>query len=144
MLSRIALTSPTARRLFASSTKAAASSRDITRIDPNTLPTMSQAVVHKDIVYLSGQVDGTAPDLEGQMKNVLAKIDSLLENAGTDKSRLITSNIWLKDIGNDFGKMNEIWNAWVDPENKPVRATVESNLAFPNMLVEVQVTAAKK
>eukprot|EP00566_Odontella_aurita_P024106 CAMPEP_0113553396 /NCGR_PEP_ID=MMETSP0015_2-20120614/15589_1 /TAXON_ID=2838 /ORGANISM="Odontella" /LENGTH=105 /DNA_ID=CAMNT_0000454459 /DNA_START=190 /DNA_END=507 /DNA_ORIENTATION=+ /assembly_acc=CAM_ASM_000160 len=105
---------------------------------------MSQAVVHKDIVYLSGQVDGTAPDLEGQMKNVLAKIDSLLENAGTDKSRLITSNIWLKDIGNDFGKMNEIWNAWVDPENKPVRATVESNLAFPNMLVEVQVTAAKK
>eukprot|EP00567_Pseudictyota_dubia_P014532 CAMPEP_0197451602 /NCGR_PEP_ID=MMETSP1175-20131217/29531_1 /TAXON_ID=1003142 /ORGANISM="Triceratium dubium, Strain CCMP147" /LENGTH=105 /DNA_ID=CAMNT_0042984375 /DNA_START=44 /DNA_END=361 /DNA_ORIENTATION=- len=105
---------------------------------------MSQAVVHDNIVYLSGQVDGTAPDLEGQMKNVLTKIDGLLAEAGTDKSRLLTSSVWLKDIGRDFGAMNEIWNGWIDPENKPVRATVESNLAMPNLLVEVQVTAAKK
>ena len=69
-------------------------------------------------------------------------MDSLLEQAGTSKSNLLTAQIWLKDINRDFKGMNEVWNAWLDPENKPVRATVESQMARPQILVEVQVTAA--
>ena len=69
---------------------------------------MSQAVIHNGIVYLSGQVDGTADDVTGQTKNVLANVDKYLQEAGTDKSKLLTSTIWLKDIGRDFGAMNEV------------------------------------
>ena len=108
------------------------------------LPTMSQLVVHNDIVYISGQVDASADDVKGQTKNILGQVDALLKEAGTDKTRLLTSNIWLKDIGEDFQAMNEVWVEWMDPDNKPVRATVEANLARPNLLVEIQVTAAKK
>ena len=118
-------------------------SAEITRLGTNVLPPMSQAVVHNGIVYLSGQVDATADDIEGQTKNVLAKVDQYLSEAGTDKSKLLTASIWLKDIEKDFGAMNEVWNAWIDPNNKPARATTESNLASPKMLVEVQVTAVK-
>ena len=124
-------------------------SSDIVRLRPDVIPTMSQVVIHKDIVYISGQIDATAvgkgndaPGIEEQTKNVLGKIEDLLGEAGTDKSRLLSSSLWIKDIQKDFGTVNAIWLDWIDPENKPVRATVESNLAFPELLVEVQVTAA--
>lgn len=69
-------------------------------------------------------------------------ISTYLEEAGTDKSKLLTATIWVKDIKSDFASMNEVWNAWIDPNNKPVRATTEASLAAPNMLVEIQVSAA--
>ena len=72
----------------------------------------------------------------------MAKVDDLLQQAGTSKSKLLTANIWLKDIGKDFQAMNDVWNKWLDPENKPVRATVQAEMARPNILVEIQVTAA--
>jgi enamine deaminase RidA (YjgF/YER057c/UK114 family) len=105
-------------------------------------PNMSQAVIHNGIVYISGQVDATASDIQGQTKNVLAKIDSLLKEAGTDKSKLLTASVWVKDINKDFKGMNSVWSKWIDPKNKPVRATVEANMASPDILVEVQVSAA--
>jgi enamine deaminase RidA (YjgF/YER057c/UK114 family) len=77
-----------------------------------------------------------------QTKGVLAKVDDLLKQAGTNKSNLLTAQIWLKDIERDFKGMNQVWNGWLDPNNKPVRATVESPMARPEILVEVQVTAA--
>ena len=70
------------------------------------------------------------------------RCDDLLKDAGTSKSNLLTASIWLKDIKRDFKDMNEVWNGWLDPNNKPVRATVEANLARDVLLVEVQVTAA--
>jgi len=115
----------------------------IQRLGTDVLPPMSQAVIHNNIVYLSGQVDATADDVVGQTKNILAKVDKYLQEAGTDKSKLLTSAIWLKDIDRDFTAMNEVWNSWIDPNNKPVRATTEASLASPKMLVEIQVTAAK-
>ncbi|KAK1736509.1 RutC family protein [Skeletonema marinoi] len=142
---KTALTS-TARRQQSLFSKTAApynSSGGITRLGTEVLPTMSQAVMHNDIVYLSGQVDGTGEDVVAQTKNVLAKVDAYLEEAGTDKSKLLTSTIWLKNIERDFGAMNEVWCQWIDDNNKPVRATTEASLAAPNMLVEIQVTAAK-
>jgi len=57
----------------------------------------------------------------GQTKNVLAKVDNLLEQAGTSKSNLLTASIWLKEIDKDFKAMNTVWNEWLDPDNKPVR-----------------------
>ena len=71
-------------------------------------------------------------------------MDDLLEQAGTSKSNLLTSSIWLKEIDQDFKAMNAVWNDWLDSDNKPVRATVEARMARPQILVEIQVTAATK
>ena len=103
---------------------------------------MSQIVIHGGIVYLSGQVadDDRAP-IDEQTRQVLAKIDPHLATAGTDKSQLLTTNIWLKKIS-DFAAMNEVWNAWVAPGQPPARATVEATLARPSLPVEIMVTAA--
>jgi enamine deaminase RidA (YjgF/YER057c/UK114 family) len=104
---------------------------------------MSDIVIHDKKVYLSGQVDETgAKDIAGQTRGTLAEIDRLLALAGTNKSKLIRATIWLKDIEKDFGGMNAVWTEWVDPENKPVRATTEAKLASGEYLVEIQVEAA--
>ncbi len=110
----------------------------IKRIDSG--PRMSQAVVHDGRVYLAGVVadDGSA-DVAGQTKQILDTIDSLLAKAGTDKSKLLTVNIWLADIG-DFAAMNAVYDAWVHPTEKPVRACVEAKLARPELKVEIQVS----
>jgi enamine deaminase RidA (YjgF/YER057c/UK114 family) len=103
---------------------------------------MCSAVVHKMVLTTMGVIDTDGTTVEEQTRNILKKIDDLLERAGTDKSKLLTANIWLKDISTGFEPMNSVWVNWIDPANKPVRATVEANLAFPNVLVEIQVTAA--
>ena len=99
---------------------------NITRMGVDENPNMSQTVIHNGIVYISGQVDNTGSDVKAQTVNILDKVDTLLEEAGTDKSKLLTANIWLKDIGIDFQDMNGVWNTWLDSDNKPVRATGES------------------
>jgi enamine deaminase RidA (YjgF/YER057c/UK114 family) len=107
-----------------------------------TGPRMSQAVVHGNTVYIAGQIaDTPVPSVADQTKQVLAKIDKLLKEAGTDKSRLLSANIWLTDISR-FEEMNQVWDAWVSPGNTPARATVQSTLARPANLVEIMVVAA--
>lgn len=114
----------------------------IRRLHPG--PRMSQAVIHGDIVYLAGQVAAEAvPTVGGQTIQILATIDALLAETGTDKSRLISANIWLADIGT-FAEMNAVWDAWVSPGNTPARATVEAKLARADLLVEIMVTASLK
>lgn len=107
-------------------------------------PRMSQAVIHGDTVYLAGQVALDAPGASAtdQTKNILDRIDALLAEAGTDKSKLITATIWLSDMS-DFNEMNTVWDAWVTPGDTPCRACVESpRLASPDYTVEIQVAAA--
>jgi enamine deaminase RidA (YjgF/YER057c/UK114 family) len=112
----------------------------ITRIQSGAR--MSEAVVFNGVVYLAGQVPGDASlDIGGQTRQVLASIDALLASAGTDKSRLLTAQIFLADMG-DFAGMNAEWDAWVSPGNTPTRATVEARLANPRLKVEIVVTAA--
>ena len=113
----------------------------ITRLG-TTDPRMSKIVIHAGTVHICGQTDATGADVTEQTQNTLAKVDELLAEAGTSKSSLISASIWLKHIEKDFKTFNENWNAWVDPDNKPVRFCVEANLARPVLLVEVQVTAA--
>ncbi|MBB3949776.1 RidA family protein [Aureimonas jatrophae] len=103
---------------------------------------MSGAVVHGDTVYLSGQVGNAGDDVTQQTVTVLERVDALLAAAGTDKSKLLQATIWLADM-NDFGAMNAVWDAWVDPANTPARATGESKLAAPDYLVEIIVVAAR-
>ena len=113
----------------------------ITRINTDD-PRMSKAVVHNGIVYLSGLIDTTGSDVTAQSKNILKEVDELLEKAGTSKTNILSASIWLNDIDKDFKAMNEVWVEWLDPEHKPVRATVQSPMALPQLLVEIQVTAA--
>lgn len=105
-------------------------------------PRMSQAVVHGNTVYLAGQVAGDpVPSVTEQTKQILATIDGLLAEAGTDKTKLLSATIYLKDIAG-FGEMNAVWDGWVAPGASPARATVEAGLARPPLLVEIMVTAA--
>ena len=104
---------------------------------------MSQTVLHGNTVYTAGQVAKSAPGTSTaeQPRVILSQIDSLLSEAGTDKSRLLSANIWLSDIG-DFNEMNEVWDAWVVPGQTPCRACVQSKLAVPQFTVEISVIAA--
>lgn len=102
---------------------------------------MSQAVVHNGLVYLAGQVGTAGGSTEQQTRDILAKIDDLLHGAGTDKSRLLQAQIWLKSM-DDFAVMNSVWDAWVSEGNTPARACVEASLATPEYTVEIMVIAA--
>ena len=103
---------------------------------------LSGAVVHGNLVYLAGQVtDHPELDTEGQTADVLRQIDVLLAEAGTDKSHLLTCQVFLADMA-DVGAMNRAWDAWLDPANPPARATVEARLVDPRWKVEITAIAA--
>jgi enamine deaminase RidA (YjgF/YER057c/UK114 family) len=105
-------------------------------------PRMSQAVVFNGTVFLAGQVaEDTTQDVGGQTRQVLAAIDRLLAEAGSDKSRLLAAQIFLADMA-DFAAMNKSWEAWVVPGQTPARATVQAAMAKPEYKVEIVVTAA--
>ena len=108
-----------------------------------TGPRMSQVVIHGNTVYLAGVVarNASGKSMTEQTQDVLKSIDGYLAQAGTDKTKLLTANIWLADI-NTFSEMNEVWDSWVSPGNAPARATVEAKLAAPHFTVEIAVTAA--
>jgi len=104
---------------------------------------MSQAVIHGDTIYLAGQVAAdTGADVAGQTTQILEKIDALLAEAGSDKTRILSATIWLTDH-RSFEAMNQVWDAWVPADAAPARACVESALAFPPYTVEIGVIAAR-
>jgi enamine deaminase RidA (YjgF/YER057c/UK114 family) len=103
---------------------------------------LSEMAVHNGVCYLAGQVasDGTQ-DIGGQTRQVLTAIDELLKRAGTDKTRILMCQIFLRDLA-DFAAMNAVWEAWVPAGHAPPRATVQAQLAKPEWRVEMVVTAA--
>ncbi|PZQ47273.1 MAG: hypothetical protein DI556_17520 [Rhodovulum sulfidophilum] len=116
----------------------------ITRIQPGTR--LSHAVTFPlsgTLVMTAGEVaDDPEANITVQTEQVLAKIDALLAEAGTDKTALLGAYVWLPDIG-DFAAMNAVWDAWLPEGGAPVRACVEAKLADPRLKVEIQVTALK-
>ena len=95
---------------------------------------MSSAVVHGNTVYLAGlTADDAKADVKGQTKQILDKIDKFLAEAGTDKSKILSANIWLTDIGT-WGQMNEVWDAWVAPGFEPM----DADGRLPGIVVPVQ------
>ena len=113
---------------------------DIIRLEKG--PRMSQSVSYGGVVWLAGQVGTAGASVTQQTKDILAKIDKLLADSGSDKSRLLQAVIWLADM-KDFAEMNAVWDAWVDPANPPARACGEAKLGTPEYTVEIIVVAAK-
>jgi enamine deaminase RidA (YjgF/YER057c/UK114 family) len=115
----------------------------IERLHPG--PRMSQAVIHNQVVYLAGQVadDAHGKSVAEQTKTILATIDALLKEAGSDKSRILSATIWLTDMAS-FPEMNKVWEDWVVPGATPARATVETaRLAAAEYRIEIAVIAAR-
>jgi enamine deaminase RidA (YjgF/YER057c/UK114 family) len=103
---------------------------------------MAQAVAYGGALHIAGQVaDNRKAGIADQVRDVLTKIDALLAEAGTDKSKLVAVNVFLPQIG-DFAAMNEVYDAWIDPSSPPARACVEARLADPDLRVEIIAIAA--
>ena len=105
---------------------------------------LSELVVNRasGTIYLAGQVAADPKaDISGQARQVLAQIDALLAEAGSDKSRILSATIYLPDMA-DFAALNAVWETWVVPGATPARATVQAHLAAPEYRVEIQVVAA--
>ena len=109
----------------------------------DTGPRMSQAVVHGDTVYLAGVVANKAAgeSVTRQTQEILSIIDAHLAKAGTNKSKLLTTTIYITDV-KTFAEMNAAWDAWVSPGNTPCRTTVQATLAAPKYAVEIGIIAA--
>ncbi|WP_354684277.1 RidA family protein [Cupriavidus necator] len=104
---------------------------------------LSRLVVHNGVVYVAGvTASDNSGDIGAQTRDVLAKIESYLASVGSDKTKLLSAQIWLKDIDKDFAGMNAAWETWIPEDAVPTRATCEAKLARPELLVEIIVTAA--
>lgn len=114
--------------------------KQMTRLDPG--PRMSEAVCFQGVAYLAGQVPmDTTKDIVGQTRDVLNEIDNVLSRLGTDKTRILQAQIFLKDMS-EFDGMNKAWDEWVSPLNTPARTTIQANLADRRWKVEISVTVA--
>lgn len=113
---------------------------DIKHFDQNQR--RSRAIVHNGIVYTAGHVaDDLTLDVTGQAKQVLAKLEAILKEAGADKSRLLTAQVWLSTM-DDFAAFNAVWDAWVVPGSTPTRCCGKVEMANPKYRVEIVLTAA--
>ena len=113
----------------------------ITRLHTNERS--SKIVIHNQTIYLTGQVaKDRNSDITTQTEQVIEKIEALLEEAGSNKNKMLSVQIWLSNIAH-FSAMNLVWNQWIDEGNQPARATVEARLAAPELLVEMSVIAAQ-
>ncbi|WP_010161939.1 RidA family protein [Sphingomonas sp. PAMC 26617] len=114
---------------------------DIKRIVTN--PRRGRAIVHNGTVFIGGQAAADrSQDAAGQTRQILANIDKVLAEAGSDRQHLLSVQIWLKDIGRDFASMNAEWDGWIDHEHGPARATAQCEMGADDVLVEILVTAA--
>ncbi len=109
----------------------------------NKTDRMSRIVIHGDTIYLCGQVcKDSTKGIKEQTATTLEKIEELLASVGSDKTKILMVQIFIKDMSM-FKEMNEVWDAWVDKENTPARACLQAEAARPDLLVEMIVTAAK-
>ena len=105
---------------------------------------MSKIVINNGVIYLCGQVpDNTDEGIKAQTAIMLAKVEDLLAQAGSDIEHILSATLYIRDM-KDFAAMNEVWDAWVPAGNAPARACVEARLARPELLVEVSIVAAQK
>lgn len=112
----------------------------ITRME--TKQRMSRIVIHNGTIYLCGQVaEDASKGIKEQTETMLAKVDSLLEQAGSDRKHILSATIYIKSM-EDFAEMNEVWDNWVPEGHAPARACVEASMARDALLVEISVVAA--
>ena len=114
---------------------------DIQRFQSNAR--LSRVVVHNSVVYVAGvTATDCSGDAQAQTEDILSRIDGYLESVGTNKSRLLSAQVWVQDIARDFAGLNAAWEKWIPPGAAPARATCEARLALPEIRVEIIVTAA--
>ena len=105
---------------------------------------MSRTVIHNNTIYLCGQVaEDRHADITGQTETMLAKVDKLLEDAGSSREHILSATLYIKDM-TDFQGMNAVWDNWVPEGHAPARACVQASMAAPELLVEISVVAALK
>jgi len=115
----------------------------ITRIESN--PKLSRVVVHNGVAWFSGIVaTDWSEDIAGQTRQVLARLDELLEGIGSNRSRILSAQIWMKDMVADFDRMNEVWSQWFSPCETPARATSQVTFDEVDIRLEIIVVAAAK
>jgi enamine deaminase RidA (YjgF/YER057c/UK114 family) len=103
----------------------------------------SEIVIHNGTVYLAGQLaDDYSGDIAQQTRETLANTDRMLAEAGSDKAKILSVTIYLKDLDRDYAGFNQVWDAWVAPGAAPARACVEAKMYKPEVLVEIMVVAA--
>ncbi|WPK00696.1 RidA family protein [Pseudomonas putida] len=113
----------------------------INRIDSNAR--LSRAVVHNGVVYLAGiTATDCTQDIRNQTRDVLQKIEERLSQAGSDKDHILSAQIWLANIVQDFDPMNDEWSNWLGSAGRPARATCQVGFDDPKLLIEVIITAA--
>lgn len=111
----------------------------IVRVKPEAR--WSDAVIHNQTVYYTGVPENLDAAAYEQTANTLAQIDAMLEELGSDKSRILDATIFLPD-GDDFVAMNKAWDEWVVAGHAPVRCTVQAKLMNPRYKVEIKIIAA--
>lgn len=103
---------------------------------------LSRVVVYQGTAYLAGlTADDKSLDTYEQTRQILRKADALLASVGSDRSRLLLGQIWLRDT-DDFDTMNRAWIEWLDGAEPPARVTMGASFALPDIRVEMQFTAA--
>lgn len=114
---------------------------NVIHFDPG--PRYSRVVTYNGMAFIAGQAgEDSSQDIRGQTRQTLATIDGILADIGSDKSCVLSAQIWLKDIARDFAGMNDIWETWVAPNAAPTRATAQCEMAKPELLIEIIITAA--
>lgn len=104
---------------------------------------LSRVVVHNQVAYVAGvTARDCSGDAQAQTADILERIDAYLESVGSDKSRLLSAQVWVQDIQRDFAGLNAAWESWLPPGAAPARATCQAQLALPEIRVEIIVTAA--
>ncbi|HDG7948430.1 RidA family protein [Klebsiella variicola] len=116
----------------------------MTIIRNNPQPRLSASVAYGNLLFLSGQTPKSSEDdIVLQTREVLEKIDALLAATGSDKRQILSAQIWLKDIERDFVAFNDVWVQWMPEGQSPARAAVQAEMARPDILVEIMLTAVK-
>lgn len=111
----------------------------------NPKPRLADSVEYAGLVYLSGQVPSDLTvDITAQTQQVLDKIDALLAASNSDKTRILSAQVWIKNMDRDFAAFNAVWESWMPAANSPARAAVEANMAHDQILIEIMVTAAQR
>jgi len=112
-------------------------------VDAPGRPRISLGAAHRGLATVCCTARDRDQGIAGQVRQVLATLDGLLAEAGSDKSHLLAAQVWLRDMA-DYEALNAVWNDWVDAENPPVRSCLRADLATPQVLVEIKLTAARK
>lgn len=106
-------------------------------------PSICIGLAQDDWVTICTLASDHSEDIVGQAQQIFAAFDGYLADTGSDKSRLLTAQVWLKNM-RDYEAFNDVWNDWIDRENPPTRSCVSANMASPRALIEIRITAARK